>query len=71
MNGTGIVHAFDLYEKRVELIRSGAERLHLKNIKAGIGDALEFNENIPLADKVLCDVPCSGLGVIRKTRNKV
>lgn len=66
LNGTGIVHAFDLYEKRVELIRSGAERLHLKNIKAGIGDALEFNENIPLADKVLCDVPCSGLGVIRK-----
>lgn len=66
MENTGTVYAFDLYEKRVGLIKQGAERLGLSNIKAQVGDASVFNENIPLADKILCDVPCSGLGVIRR-----
>lgn len=66
MENTGCVYAFDLYEKRVGLIKSGAERLGLTNIKAEVGDASVFNENIPQADKILCDVPCSGLGVIRR-----
>ena len=66
MNGTGTVYAFDMYENRVQLIKDGTERLHVKNIKAMSGNALEFDKNIPLADKILCDVPCSGLGVIRK-----
>ena len=66
MNGTGTVYAFDMYENRVQLIKDGTERLYVKNIKAMSRNALEFDKNIPLADKILCDVPCSGLGVIRK-----
>lgn len=66
MNGTGTIYAFDMHEKRVKLIEDGAKRLHLKNIIARKGNALEFDKHIPLADKILCDVPCSGLGVIRK-----
>lgn len=66
MENTGTVYAFDLYEKRVGLIKNGAERLGLTNIQACTGDASVFNENISQADKVLCDVPCSGLGVIRR-----
>lgn len=66
MNSNGIIYAFDLHEKRVNLIRKGAERLGIDCIKAGTGDAREFNPNIPLADKILCDVPCAGLGVISK-----
>jgi 16S rRNA (cytosine967-C5)-methyltransferase len=31
-----------------------------------VGDGSKFNDTLPLADKVLCDVPCSGLGVIRR-----
>lgn len=60
------VYAFDLHKHRVELIKKSAERLEFDNIKTGINDALVYNENIPLADKILCDVPCSGFGIIRR-----
>lgn len=60
------VYAFDLYEHRVALIKKSAERLELYNIKSSINDALVYNENIPFADKILCDVPCSGFGIIRR-----
>ena len=35
-------------------------------IETAAADAKVFNPAIPAADKVLCDVPCSGLGVIRR-----
>ena len=66
MNGKGQIYAFDLHEKRAELIRRGAERLGLTNIKAAAGDAAKFNPDLPEFTKILCDVPCSGYGVIRK-----
>lgn len=65
MNGKGEIHAFDLHEKRVKLIRGGAERLGLPNITAKSGDASVFNAELPKYTKILCDVPCSGFGVIR------
>ncbi len=64
MNGKGEIHAFDIHEKRVELIRKGAERLGLRNISARAGDASKFNPELPKYTKILCDVPCSGFGVI-------
>ena len=66
MNGKGEIYAFDLHEKRVKLIREGAERLGLTNIRAAAGDASRFNAELPKFTKILCDVPCSGYGVIRK-----
>ena len=66
MQNEGRVCAFDLYEKRVGLIRSGAERLGLTCVKAAVGDAAVYNETVGQADRVLCDVPCSGLGVMRQ-----
>lgn len=66
MNGTGKVYAFDLMEQRAGLIAKGAERLGLMNVTAQAGDASVYNEELPQADRVLCDVPCSGLGVIRR-----
>ncbi len=65
MNGRGEIHAFDLHEKRVKLIQDGAERLGLSNITANVGDASVFNPELPKYTKILCDVPCSGFGVIR------
>lgn len=65
MNGKGKIHAFDLHEKRAELIRQGAERLGFVNIQAKAGDASKFDPELPEYTKILCDVPCSGLGVIR------
>lgn len=65
MNGRGEIHAFDLHEKRVKLIREGAERLGLGNITTNTGDAEKFNPSLPKYTKILCDVVCSGFGVIR------
>lgn len=59
------IYACELHEKRVGMIKSGAERLSLKSIKPLQNDAKIFNESFPEFDKVLCDVPCSGIGVIR------
>lgn len=66
MNNTGKVYSFDLYEHRCKLICDGAKRLEISNIEANVNDALKYNEKLPLADKILCDVPCSGFGIIRR-----
>lgn len=66
MQNTGCVRAFDIYQSRVDLIRSGAKRLGLINVYTYLSDASIFNENYGMADRVLCDVPCSGLGIIRR-----
>lgn len=66
MENKGSIFAFDLHESRVKLIKDGAERLGLSIIKAGKNDAAVHSDKIPLADRILCDVPCSGLGVIRR-----
>lgn len=59
------LYACELHDKRVKLVRNGAERLGLKSIKALQNDAKICNESFPKFDKILCDVPCSGTGVIR------
>lgn len=66
MHNKGEVHAFDLHANRARLIESGAKRLGLDCVKAGVNNAKVFSEAMPMADKVLCDAPCSGLGVIRR-----
>lgn len=65
MENRGTVLAFDKYPQRVGLIRDGARRLGLSCVRAEVRDAV--SDGGPLsADRVLCDVPCSGLGVLRR-----
>lgn len=67
LNNTGEVLAFDIHEHKLKLIEENAHRLALTNIKTGIMDAAKINSKyINYASKVLIDVPCSGLGIIRK-----
>jgi len=57
----------DIHEHKVPLIRKGAERLGFGNITARQQDATEFvSEWEEAFDAVICDVPCSGYGIIRK-----
>lgn len=65
MENKGELKAFDMYEHKVKLINNGTHRLGIKNINAGLRDALS-DDSLPQADRVLCDVPCSGLGIIRR-----
>ncbi len=66
MGNNGRIIAMDLYEQRVRLIEKGAARLGLRIVEGRVNNALRFDEELPMADRVLCDVPCSGLGVIRR-----
>ncbi len=63
-NDKAKVYSFDLHNHRVKLISDGAKRLGITSITAMQGDATKFNPDLCGADKVLCDVPCSGLGII-------
>ncbi len=65
MNGKGTVTACDLHDKRAGLISQGASRLGFGNIKVLQNDARNYNGSLGSFDKILCDVPCSGYGVIR------
>ncbi len=66
MEDRGQITAFDLYKGRVGLIKDGAERLGISCVTACQADMTQLAEGLPQADKVLCDVPCSGFGVIRR-----
>ena len=66
MNNRGTLISCDLYGGKLALIENGSKRLGLSVIKATENDASVFNPEFPAADMVLCDAPCSGLGVIRR-----
>lgn len=67
MQGRGSVTSCDIYEHKLTRIREGAQRLGLSNIQTALQDAsVTRDEWKGAADVVLCDVPCSGLGIIRK-----
>jgi len=59
------VYSFDLYPHKVELIKKSAARLSIISIRADVRDALSESADLEgKFDAVLCDAPCSGLGVI-------
>ncbi len=62
----GRVISCDLYEHRAGLILKGAQRLGLDNITVKASDATLFDDELGTFDRIICDVPCSGLGVIRR-----
>ena len=64
MQNKGTLISCDIHPHRVELIRKGAERLGVTNIRPTLSDAT--NPTLPITefDKILCDVPCSGLGML-------
>ena len=66
MENSGEIISLDIHPHRVELIKKGANRLGLSAVKANVNDATEFNEALGLFDRVICDAPCSGVGVIRR-----
>ena len=67
MEGTGTVEARDLTEYKVSLIEENIERHGLENMNAVQMDATVYDEaSKEKADVLICDLPCSGLGVMGK-----
>lgn len=65
--GSGSVTSCDISESKLELIRSNIKRCGFTDIKLLCNDATVFNKEFENAfDVVICDLPCSGLGIIRK-----
>lgn len=67
MKNEGVLYSFDLHENKLSLVKASAQRLgiNILNIKKMDGrspDPTLFGQ----ADKVICDVPCSGFGVMAK-----
>ena len=67
MKNEGAVYSFDLHKNKVGLIESGAKRLGIDIIRAAARDAADPDSGlVGKADRVICDAPCSGLGVMAK-----
>jgi 16S rRNA (cytosine967-C5)-methyltransferase len=65
MENKGKIYAFDIHPHKVELINKNAHRMGIDIISAKCHDSLEiYNPLLEKADKVLADVPCSGIGII-------
>ncbi len=63
----GRVIAFDIHPHKIELIEKTAERLGLNSIEVKCHNSEEIIEELKgVADRVLADVPCSGIGVIHR-----
>ena len=63
----GHIYSFDIHESKLSLIDDGAGRLKIENITVEARDAqIPAEELFGKADRVICDAPCSGLGVIWK-----
>ena len=67
MEGKGQITSCDVHAHKTGLIENGAARLGLNNITARQQDAtVNVPEWVDNMDVVIADVPCSGLGIIRK-----
>jgi 16S rRNA (cytosine967-C5)-methyltransferase len=64
MKGKGRIVAVDKFDYKLKLIKENCSRLGIDNVDCVVSDARELK--IDPADKVIADVPCSGLGVLRK-----
>ena len=61
------VTSSELHPHRVQLIEEYAKRMKVENIVAMQMDATKFNPDfLEKFDAVLCDVPCSGFGVVKE-----
>lgn len=67
MGDRGEILSRDIHPHKIALIEAGARRLGLGSIHAGVRDAAVYDPSWEQSfDVVLADVPCSGLGIIRK-----
>ena len=67
MGGKGQITSCDVHAHKTGLIENGAARLGLTNITVRQQDAtVQVADWVEAMDVVIADVPCSGLGIIRK-----
>ena len=66
----GRILSYDLSREKTDRIRANVRRMQLSNVTVGENDASNPREDLKeSADLVICDVPCSGLGVMTRKRD--
>ena len=67
MGNEGSILSCDLHPNKLKRIDEGTERLHIDIISTAPADGSQFNPALKERfDLVIADVPCSGMGVVRK-----
>ncbi len=69
LNNQGSIFAVDKYDAKIRMLKENAERLGVTNTEFIQDDASNFTSELITSrkfDKILLDVPCSGLGVLSK-----
>lgn len=66
MGDRGKIFACDMYEHKLKLINASAKRLGVNSIITTLRDGAKGDKLLPLADRILCDVPCSGMGILSR-----
>ena len=66
MGNEGRIISCDIHEHKLKLIEDTAKRLGIGIVETKLRDAADKDALLPVADKILCDVPCSGFGVTGK-----
>ena len=67
LENSGELVSCDIHEHKLSLIKNNLERLGVTNARVVLNDATVFNKEFENEfDRVLADVPCSGLGVLRR-----
>lgn len=66
MENEGRIISCDIHEHKLKLINETAERLGINIVETMLRDGTDKNAELPVADRILCDVPCSGFGVTGK-----
>lgn len=66
MSDRGKIFSCDLYDHKLKLIKDNARRLGINSIVTLKRDGASSKVPLPIADKILCDVPCSGLGILSR-----
>lgn len=67
MNNNGKIEAWDIHEHRTKLVEENAKRLGINIIKTQVKDATKYDKNLnEKYEKILLDVPCLGIGVIKR-----
>ena len=66
MQDEGRLVSCDVSENRVQLIRKAVERMGFAHVEPRVSDGTRPDADLPMADAILVDAPCSGLGILAK-----
>lgn len=66
MENSGMLYSCDAVASRLSLIEKAVARCQVNNVTVLENDASVYRQELVDADRILCDVPCSGIGIIAK-----